>query len=159
MNNFCSRSLMACCRYDMKVNLMVRQIFQKAEMIEQNMTETWSKLDDLESSYQQMILKIHRLQSNRVCLGLLTGKDYPGESHPTQVWYWINTIDLFWLCSSNQVKTFIRISRKCLLFQCPCSAVAAKEAEDLKRQEERRRIEQEVSFHNCLGEMRPTNSH
>ena len=26
--------------------------------------------------------KVHRLQSNRVCLGLLTGQDYPGESHP-----------------------------------------------------------------------------
>ena len=121
----------------MKVNLMVRQIFQKAEVIKQNMTETWTKLEDLEGSYQQMMLRIHRLQvifldttrwlfqtaasvmhflfnfrqSNRVCLGLLTGKDYPGESHPTD---------------------------------CPCSAVEAKEAEDRKRQEERRRIEAEA---------------
>ena len=143
---------MACCRYDMKVNLMVRQIFQKAEMIEQNMTETWSKLDDLESSYQQMILKIHRLQSNRVCLGLLTGKDYPGESHPTQVKYWFDYLQ-------TTVQAAVIICKIYIIFQCPCSAVAAKEAEDLKRQEERRRIEQEVSFHNCLGEMRPTNSH
>ena len=29
-----------------------------------------------------MMLRIHRLQSNRVCIGLLTGKDYPGENHP-----------------------------------------------------------------------------
>ena len=46
----------------MKVNLMVRQIFQKAEVIKQNMTETWTKLEDLEGSYQQMMLRIHRLQ-------------------------------------------------------------------------------------------------
>ena len=29
-----------------------------------------------------LFFKVHRLQSNRVCLGLLTGTDYPGESHP-----------------------------------------------------------------------------
>ena len=69
-------------RYDMKINLMVRQIFQKADVIKQNMGEAWEKLDDLESSYQQMLLRIHRLQSNRVCIGLLTGQDYPGEQHP-----------------------------------------------------------------------------
>ena len=29
-----------------------------------------------------ILFKVHRLQSNRVCLGLLTGQDYPGEKHP-----------------------------------------------------------------------------
>ena len=41
-----------------------------------------SKLEGLESAYHDMMLRVQRLQSNRVCLGLLTGCDYPGERHP-----------------------------------------------------------------------------
>jgi hypothetical protein len=69
-------------RGDKKVNLLVRQIFQKADVIKQHMGEAWDKLDDMESAYQHMLLKVARLQSNRVCLGSLTGKNYPGEDHP-----------------------------------------------------------------------------
>ena len=69
-------------RGDKKVNLLVRQIFQKADVIKQHMGEAWDKLDDMESAYQGMLLKVARLQSNRVCLGSLTGKNYPGEDHP-----------------------------------------------------------------------------
>ena len=69
-------------RSDKKVNLLVRQIFQKADVIKQHMGEAWDKLDDMESAYQHMLLKVARLQSNRVCLGSLTGKNYPGEDHP-----------------------------------------------------------------------------
>ena len=34
-------------------------------------------------SYSIALFSLFRLQSNRVCLGLLTGTDYPGEKHPT----------------------------------------------------------------------------
>ena len=67
---------------DLRINLMVKQIYQKAEVIKDNMNEAWEKLDNLESAYHDMLMKVHRLQSNRVCLGLLTGEDYPGEEHP-----------------------------------------------------------------------------
>ncbi len=46
------------------------------------MNEAWDKLDNLETAYHDMLMKVHRLQSNRVCIGLLTGEDYPGEEHP-----------------------------------------------------------------------------
>ena len=69
-------------RGDKKVNLLVRQIFQKADVIKQHMGEAWEKLEDMESAYQHMLLKVARLQSNRVCLGSLTGQNYPGEDHP-----------------------------------------------------------------------------
>ena len=69
-------------RADKKVNLLVRQIFQKADVIKQHMGEAWNKLEDMESAYQGMLMKVARLQSNRVSLGSLTGKNYPGEDHP-----------------------------------------------------------------------------
>jgi hypothetical protein len=61
---------------------MVKQIYQKAEVIKDNMAEAWGKIDGLETAYHDMLMRVHRLQSNRVCLGLLTGTDYPGECHP-----------------------------------------------------------------------------
>ncbi|XP_040582249.1 uncharacterized protein [Lepeophtheirus salmonis] len=67
---------------DAKIDLMVRQIYYKADSITNNMRSVWNKLEDLESTYQSMLLKVHRLQSNRVCLGSLTGLNYPGENHP-----------------------------------------------------------------------------
>ena len=67
---------------DAKINLMVKQIYQKAEVIKDNMGQVWNKIDNLESAYHDMLTRVHKLQSNRVCLGLLTGTDYPGESHP-----------------------------------------------------------------------------
>ena len=69
-------------RSDKKVNLLVRQIFQKADVIKQHMGEAWDKLEDMENAYQHMLLKVARLQSNRVCLGSLTGQNYHGEDHP-----------------------------------------------------------------------------
>ena len=45
------------------------------------MNKAWDKLDNLEAAYDDMLMKVHRLQSNRVCLGKLTGEDYPGEEH------------------------------------------------------------------------------
>ncbi len=67
---------------DARINLMVKQIYQKAEVIKENMGQVWDKIDNLENAYHDMLMKVHRLQSNRVCLGLLTGTDYPGECHP-----------------------------------------------------------------------------
>jgi hypothetical protein len=37
------------------------------------MNLVWKNLDYLENTYEQFFLKIHRIQSNRVCLGDLTG--------------------------------------------------------------------------------------
>ena len=87
---------------DARMNLMVRQICQKTEVcssslvayqrprtrkilpqvISENLCDVKSKLEGLESAYHDMMLRVQRLQSNRVCLGLLTGCDYPGERHP-----------------------------------------------------------------------------
>ena len=86
---------------DARMNLMVRQICQKTEVdqvfflpkitdkenfmlqvIAENLCDVKSKLEGLESAYHDMMLRVQRLQSNRVCLGLLTGCDYPGERHP-----------------------------------------------------------------------------
>ena len=47
------------------MNLMVRQITQKTEVIKENMNEVWRKLDGIENAYHDMILRVHRLQSNR----------------------------------------------------------------------------------------------
>ncbi len=63
---------------------MVKQIHQKAAAIQDNMDEAWDKLESLEEAYHDMLTKVHRLQSNKVCLGQLTGEDYPGELHPEQ---------------------------------------------------------------------------
>ena len=52
------------------------------QVIAENLCDVKSKLDGLESAYHDMMMRVHRLQSNRVCLGLLTGCDYPGERHP-----------------------------------------------------------------------------
>ena len=38
------------------------------------MSQVWKNLEYLESTYEQFFLKTHRIQSNRVCLGDLTGK-------------------------------------------------------------------------------------
>ena len=67
---------------DARMNLMVRQICQKSEVIAENLSDVKSKLDGLENAYHDMMMRVQRLQSNRVCLGLLTGCDYPGERHP-----------------------------------------------------------------------------
>ncbi len=67
---------------DLRINLMVKQIYQKADVIKENMNEAWDKLENLENAYHDMLMRVHRLQSNKVCLGLLTGEDYPGEEHP-----------------------------------------------------------------------------
>jgi hypothetical protein len=40
---------------------------------QENMNLVWKNLDYLENTYEQFFLKIHRIQSNRVCLGDLTG--------------------------------------------------------------------------------------
>ena len=52
------------------------------QVISENLCDVKSKLEGLESAYHDMMLRVQRLQSNRVCLGLLTGCDYPGERHP-----------------------------------------------------------------------------
>jgi hypothetical protein len=65
------------------VNLVVRQIHQKADVIKQNMSDAWAKLDQLESTYNSMIMKTHRLQSNKICLELLSGEK--GDGHPDHV--------------------------------------------------------------------------
>jgi hypothetical protein len=72
----------SCASMDMKINLLVKQIHQKTEVIRECMTEAWEKIDTLEDTFHDMLQKVHRLQSNRVCLGMLTGENYPGENHP-----------------------------------------------------------------------------
>lgn len=44
----------------MKINLMVKQIYQKTEMIKENMSEAWDKIEGLESAYHGMLSKVHR---------------------------------------------------------------------------------------------------
>ena len=46
------------------------------------MSLVWKNLEFLEEQYEQMFLKTHRIQANRVCLGDLTGVDFLGEKHP-----------------------------------------------------------------------------
>jgi hypothetical protein len=42
------------------------------------MNLVWKNLEFLETTYEQFFLKIHRIQSNRVCLGDLTGQRRDG---------------------------------------------------------------------------------
>lgn len=72
-----------CAANDLKVNLLVRQINQKAEVIKQNMKDAWNKLDQLEQTYNGMLTKTYRLQSNRICLQVLAGE--PEDGHPDRV--------------------------------------------------------------------------
>ena len=46
------------------------------------MSIVWKNLELLEETYEQIFLKTHRIQANRVCLGDLTGVDFLGEKHP-----------------------------------------------------------------------------
>ena len=46
------------------------------------MGQVWRNLETLEETYEQIFLKTHRIQANRVCLGDLTGVDFGGEKHP-----------------------------------------------------------------------------
>ena len=41
---------------------------------QRDMDQVWKNLELIENSYEQMFLKTHRIQANRVCLGDLTGK-------------------------------------------------------------------------------------
>ena len=71
-----------CSGKDLKVNLIVRQINQKAETIKENMKEAWEKLNELEQTYSQMLTKTYRLQSGQICLHMLAGED---DGHPDRV--------------------------------------------------------------------------
>ena len=80
----------------MKVKVLVQQIMKGSENIKENMDHVWRNLEYIEETYEQMFLKTHRIQvrkssegcfmlliqANRVCLGDLTGVDFPGEKHP-----------------------------------------------------------------------------
>ena len=46
------------------------------------MSTVWRNLELIEETYEQIFLKTHRIQANRVCLGDLTGVDFRGEKHP-----------------------------------------------------------------------------
>ncbi len=61
----------------------MRQINQKAETIKDTMQEAWAKLEELEQTYTGMLSKTYRLQSNRICLEVLSGE--PEEGHPDRV--------------------------------------------------------------------------
>ena len=50
--------------------------------VQENMSTVWRNLELLEETYEQIFLKTHRIQANRVCLGDLTGVDFLGEKHP-----------------------------------------------------------------------------
>ena len=41
---------------------------------QKDMEQVWKNLELIENSYEQMFLKTHRIQANRICLGDLTGK-------------------------------------------------------------------------------------
>ena len=43
------------------------------DIVQANMDKVWANLEYIESTYQQFFLKANRIQSNRVCLGDLTG--------------------------------------------------------------------------------------
>ena len=60
----------------------MRQINQKAEVIKENMDEAWSKLHALEQTYNHMLMKTYRLQSNHICLQMLAGQE---DGHPDRV--------------------------------------------------------------------------
>lgn len=73
-----------CGNRDLKINLMVKQIYQKTEIIKETMADAWEKIEALENAYEDMLNKALRIQSNRVCIENLTGEEYPGENHPVQ---------------------------------------------------------------------------
>ncbi|XP_059088754.1 uncharacterized protein LOC131884877 [Tigriopus californicus] len=73
-----------CGNRDLKINLMVKQIYQKTEIIKETMADAWEKIEALENAYEDMLNKALRIQSNRVCIENLTGEEYPGENHPGQ---------------------------------------------------------------------------
>ena len=83
-----------CSGKDLKVNLIVRQINQKAEVIKENMDEAWSKLHALEQTYNHMLMKTYRLQSNHICLQMLAGQE---DGHPDRVSLILETF--FLLCT------------------------------------------------------------
>ena len=64
---------------------MVRQINQKADVIKDNMKDAWIKLEELELTYNSMMMKTHRLQSNRICLEVLSGGLEQEIGHPDRV--------------------------------------------------------------------------
>ena len=70
------------------MNLLVRQINVKTDVIKQNMDDAWAKLAELEETFTGMLSKTYRLQSQRVCLEMLSGE--PGDGHP-------DTVILFWI--------------------------------------------------------------
>ena len=49
------------------------------------MNEAWSKLNELEQTYNSMITKTYRLQSNHICLQMLSGEE---DGHPDKVSVW-----------------------------------------------------------------------
>ena len=63
-----------CTGADLKVNLLVRQINVKTDVIKQNMDDAWAKLAELEETFTGMLSKTYRLQSQRVCLEMLSEK-------------------------------------------------------------------------------------
>ena len=52
------------------------------------MDDAWAKLAELEETFTGMLSKTYRLQSQRVCLEMLSGE--PGDGHP-------DTVILFWI--------------------------------------------------------------
>ena len=67
---------------ELKVKMIVQQIMTSSKNIKENMSTVWRNLELLEETYEQIFLKTHRIQANRVCLGDLTGVDFRGEKHP-----------------------------------------------------------------------------
>ena len=57
----------ACGGKDLRINLMVKQIYQKADTIKENMDNVWEKLEALENAYHDMLMRCTRIQSNRCC--------------------------------------------------------------------------------------------
>ena len=51
--------------------------------MKQNLEEAWAKLEEMENIFQTMMVKTVRLQSQRVCLEMLSGE--PGDGHPHSV--------------------------------------------------------------------------
>ena len=51
--------------------------------MKQNLEDAWAKLEEMENIFQTMMVKTYRLQSQRVCLEMLSGE--PGDGHPHSV--------------------------------------------------------------------------
>ena len=49
------------------------------------MKDAWIKLEELEATYNGMMMKTHRLQSNRICLEVLSGGLEQELGHPDRV--------------------------------------------------------------------------